>query len=62
MAADEAECTDILEVDQPQKHHLFVICGYPPPTGYKLALKIILILCLQWKIGVSVGICRRYLS
>jgi hypothetical protein len=43
VAADVAECTEILEVDQLQKHHLFVKCGYPPPTGYKLALRIILI-------------------
>jgi hypothetical protein len=50
MAADVAEYTESLEVDQLQKHHLFVICGYPPPTGYKLALKIILILCLHWKL------------
>jgi hypothetical protein len=40
MAADVAECTESLEVDQLQKHHLFVICGYPPPAGYRLIITL----------------------
>jgi hypothetical protein len=37
---EEAECTESLEVDQLQKHHLFVICGYPPPAGYRLIITL----------------------